>query len=274
MTSRNIPSFAPRGDTEIGFVEGKKVKITPQFMRWLDAFRIRVQNSADPAGIVRMTLGSTEPEGWLLLNGQTVTERLYPRLAEIFGATDGIVTLPDYSNRIAMGAGSLVSLMGTAGASTAMLTVEQMPRHSHAVADKGHRHGALDRGHTHDINVESHTHENAVLPDHDHDFSVPDHTHGLPSSFSSASSGGGLSVMSTPGGAVTGAGGAHSGTTAAQAETDIVIPEAEISATAIKSRADIEVKRATSNISVEDNGDGESFSILNPVFGVNYLVKT
>jgi len=166
--------------------------------------------------------------------------------------------------------------MGISGASTATLTVEQMPRHSHAITDLGHTHGASDRGHSHDLQMDSHTHEAQEDPDnkHTHAINDPGHFHG---------------DVSVRGGRVSGSGANRyqpGGNTATTTETTgivieespdditLIVDSAEVSGSALMSSADIRVHKARSNISIDDNGDGASFSILNPVFGVNYLVKT
>jgi len=266
--SRNIPSVAPRGDTHIGNVKGDKVYITREFLRWLDSFRVRVQDMRDGAGTIRMTSAAVEPDGWLFLNGQLVEERLYPDLAEIFGATGGYITLPDYSDRIAMGAGALVSLNGTAGAATVTLTTTELPTHNHAVVDKGHTHGATDKGHGHGFQAQSHTHE-VTESAHTHTINDPGHTH---------SSG----VVGGPVEAGTGGTGGGSGSTGSSATgisvnsatTDVEIDPAEVSGDVMKGRAEIKVERAQSNISTQGNGDQQPFSIIPPVFGVNWMVKT
>jgi|GEM_PF-1650718 len=269
--SRNIPSVAPRGDTHIGDVKGGKVFITREFLRWLDSFRIRVQDMRDGAGTIRMTAASVEPDGWLFLNGQLVEERLYPDLAEIFGATGGYITLPDYSDRIAMGAGALVSLNGTAGAATVTLTTTELPTHNHAVADKGHTHGATDKGHGHGFQAQSHTHE-VTESAHTHTINDPGHTHaGIAKSTAVNQSADG-GDHNTPASGATNS--ATTGISVNSATTDLEIDPAEVSGDVMKGRAEIKVERARSNISTQDNGDQQPFSIIPPVFGVNWMVKT
>ena len=266
--SRNLPNLAPRGDTQIGEVKGSKVFITREFLNWLNSFRIRVQDMREPAGVIRMTAGTVEPDGWLFLNGQVVEERLYPDLAEIFGASGGYVTLPDYSDRIAMGAGSLVALNGTAGAATVTLTINELPTHNHAVTDKGHTHGAMDKGHGHGFQAQSHTHETTETP-HTHTVTDPGHTHtsGVAGGPVEAGSGG-------TGGGSGSTGSATTGVSVDAATTSVVIDPAEVSGDVLKGKAEITVAKARSNITTEDNGDQQPFSIIPPVFGVNWMVKT
>lgn len=282
LGSRNIPSVAPRGDTEIGTVRGgNKVFISREFLRWLDGLRFRLQDTVTRAGTIIMTHETGEPDGWLVLNGQQVTERLYPRLAAIYGATGGIVTLPDMTNLLPMGAGSLVGNNETAGVSEITLSTEQMPRHSHPTIDQGHNHGAVDRGHEHSLQLDSHGHEATA-----EERAGFEHSHGLPSTTHThtngvrESTGNQLAagtdypnfVLRDVGGSSIGFGETETATTAL--DIAVTIEDAEVNGTVSPSHADICVHKAMSNITIEEVGDGASIGILNPVRGFYYWVKT
>lgn len=293
LRSKKVVSFSPRGI--IGHLtERKEVLLSNPFRQYLDQFRFRIENMAEPAGTVKMSFAATEPEGWFFLNGQTVDERLYPDLAEIFGAIDGIITLPDYTDRIAMGAGSIVALNGTAGAETVTLSREEMPRHNHGVTDPGHTHGAVDRGHTHDIQPDAHDHEATEDEDSQHTHSLPATTHTHTATQNAHDHSGGVEFTAgnelaagtdypRPESARTGS--ANEAISISEdgigiSETGepsdplvLEVSEEETTATAIKSRADIHVHKSKTGIETVEDGDGAPFSIIPPVFGVNWLVK-
>ena len=68
--------------------------------------------AAMPSGVVTMFFGSQIPSGWALC--------------------DGLNGTPDLRDRFVVGAGNLYPLAGTGGAAQHVLTVAEMPRHSHS----------------------------------------------------------------------------------------------------------------------------------------------
>lgn len=294
--SRKVPRFSPSGDDQIGNLSGGGVVASRLLLDWFDMVAIRLENMMTRAGSVIMTHEAGEPEGWLLLNGQQVTERLYPRLAAIYGATDGMVTLPDMSNRLAMGAGSLVALNDTAGVSEITLTTEQMPRHNHPVIDPGHLHGAEDRGHIHDRQDDSHKHTGEEADQgnqHKHSLEGVDHAHTTSQTDHVHANGLGFTVDNQlaagadhPRPVLADTGGEQANITIDDSalgslETgepvdplEIVVSEAETFGTNMSGCADIRVHKSKSNISTDAVGDNASINILNPVRGFNFLVKT
>lgn len=85
--------------------------------------------------------GSTAPDGWLLCNGQVATGPLITFLQAAgnpYGTSGGIPLVPNFNNRIAIGAGQGTSLTNrvlgsTGGAETVQLTSSQsgIPAHTH-----------------------------------------------------------------------------------------------------------------------------------------------
>jgi len=239
MTSRNIPSFAPRGDTEIGFVEGKKVKITPQFMRWLDSFRIRVQSQATEAGVVLDYAGSVAPDGYLICDGSQVSKSTYANLYAVVGDTFGTGTsttfaLPQQANRFRIGAGSIAALGQTAGSETITLTESQMPAHSHTVTDPGHEHAVTD-------------------PEHSHGVTDPGHTHTAAAPSGAADSATGAVTTSATSGNT---GSATTGVSVDNAATGVTVDSAE------------------TGVTVDDTGGGDAVNITPPAMGFNWIIKT
>lgn len=99
---------------------------------------------ATPLGTVLPFAGATAPEGFMLCDG---TELLASEHADLFavigtvygeGEAPGSFKLPDLRGRTAIGAGQGVDLSdrvlgAMAGAETHLLTVDEMPSHSHSL---------------------------------------------------------------------------------------------------------------------------------------------
>ncbi len=94
-------------------------------------------------GSMLMWPTATPPTGFLLCNGQTASRAAYAALFAIvgtlFGAGDGSTTftLPDYRDRMPVGAGTTYSANSLGGSKDASL-----PSHNHTatVTDPGHKH--------------------------------------------------------------------------------------------------------------------------------------
>lgn len=128
-----------------------------------------------PPGATVAYWGSTPPQGWLWLNGQTVSRTTYAALFAIFGTTygagDGSTTfvLPDCREVTFvgsdMGAGAAGRVSGaanpgaTGGQAQTVLTSAHIPQHDHGGSTSsagGHNHGgsmANDGDHVHGTGV-------------------------------------------------------------------------------------------------------------------------
>ncbi len=100
--------------------------------------------SAIPRGVIVMWSGAAAaiPAGWALCDGGTYT------------APDGTsVTTPDLRDRFIVGAGGSYAVGATGGEATHVLTVDEMPAHTHSVASAGsHTHTAtMEFGHSHAV---------------------------------------------------------------------------------------------------------------------------
>lgn len=91
-----------------------------------------------PVGSVQHYLGTTAPDGWLAMNGQTITngETLYPDFWAIIPASmksGANIVLPDCRGRVIAHQGSAPfnTFASTLGAATVALTTNEMPSHSH-----------------------------------------------------------------------------------------------------------------------------------------------
>ena len=101
-------------------------------------------------GEIKMWAVATAPTGHLLCDGSAVSRSTYSALFAIYGSTfgsgDGSTTfnLPDFRNRMPIGAGSTYALAATGGSATTTLVTANLPAHNHSatstVTDPGHLH--------------------------------------------------------------------------------------------------------------------------------------
>lgn len=199
-----------------------------------------------PAGTLIPSVSEVEPDSgaWKLCNGQTLSKAEYPRLYSIMSGrvteTETTFDLPDLRGRIMMGQGAAVDFGALAGAASVTLTVDQMPEHGHSINDPGHTHAFTGAEHSHTITDPGHTHTAAgVSETNEQPFISEDPS---PTPIASA-------VSAQTGSATTG--------------IDIDL------ATAGGANA-----TATTGISVQNAGGGSPVSIIPPVFGVNWMVRT
>jgi microcystin-dependent protein len=108
------------------------------------------QNSVLTGALIMWPTASA-PSGYLLCNGSAVSRTTYTALFAVvgttFGAGDGSTTfnLPNYADRMPIGAGTIAASIGASGGSaTTTLSTSNLPSHSHSatstVTDPGHVH--------------------------------------------------------------------------------------------------------------------------------------
>lgn len=91
--------------------------------------------SFEPVGSVKMYAGATEPDKWLFCQGQAVSRTTYAKLfaaiGTTYGAGDGSTTfnVPDFRDRMPIGAGNLYALNASGGSKDAII-----PYHNHSVS--------------------------------------------------------------------------------------------------------------------------------------------
>lgn len=73
------------------------------------------------------------PYGWLLLNGSTKEAAVYPKLAALFGVTEGTFVLPDMRNKVPRMM-STYAVGIRRGLDTITLTTANLPAHQHTLA--------------------------------------------------------------------------------------------------------------------------------------------
>ncbi len=129
-----------------------------------------------PAGVINIFAGSISPDGYLICDGSPVSRTEYADLFAVIGTTygegDGSTTfnLPDLQSRIPVGISAepeFDELGKTGGAKDHVLTVDEMPAHSHAGSTGeagGHDHG----GNTSSSGGHSHTGSTATAGTHSH----------------------------------------------------------------------------------------------------------
>ena len=94
-----------------------------------------------PTGGLMMWATSSAPSGWLLCNGAAVSRSTYSGLYAVvgttFGSGDGSTTfnLPDYRDRMPIGAGTTYSANSSGGSKDAIVV-----SHTHTATDSGHSH--------------------------------------------------------------------------------------------------------------------------------------
>jgi microcystin-dependent protein len=97
-----------------------------------------------PTGGLMMWPTSSAPSGWLLCAGAAVSRTTYSALFAVvgttFGSGDGSTTfnLPDYRDRMPIGAGTTYSANSTGGSKDAVVV-----SHTHTATDSGHTHTSV-----------------------------------------------------------------------------------------------------------------------------------
>jgi microcystin-dependent protein len=91
-------------------------------------------------GEIKMWGTSSAPSGYLICNGAAVSRTTYAALfavyGTVFGTGDGSTTfnLPNFTDRMPIGAGSTYSLAATGGSATTTLAEANLPSHSHTLS--------------------------------------------------------------------------------------------------------------------------------------------
>lgn len=93
-----------------------------------------------PVGTIMQYAGSTAPAGWMFCDGASFDPATYPDLYTVlgttYGGTSGAPLLPDFRGRAPIGVGTGTGLTArnrgdSVGAETHVLTIGQMPAHTH-----------------------------------------------------------------------------------------------------------------------------------------------
>lgn len=95
-----------------------------------------------PVGAIMAWWTDTPPDKWLLCDGTSVDSDDYPALAAVIGDTGGLVVLPDFTDRFLFGAGINDDVRDLGGENEHILTVAEMPAHTHDILRRGGLTGA------------------------------------------------------------------------------------------------------------------------------------
>ena len=105
-------------------------------------------------GEIKMWGTSSAPSGYLICNGAAVSRTTYAALYAVYGTTfgtgDGSTTfnLPNFTDRMPIGAGSTYSLAATGGAATTTISSANLPSHTHSFsATSGNPNTSLNHRH-------------------------------------------------------------------------------------------------------------------------------
>lgn len=132
---------------------------------------------ADPGNTVlarSIANGGVTPTGkeqYLMLDGNTYTQALFPKLYAMAAGTPGFTvsgtnfTVPNLQDT-----GRFLRMVSGNGNLGAKLS-NQNGTHTHSISDPGHSHGFYDVGHTHGVNDPSHAHS-VYDPGHSHTATV------------------------------------------------------------------------------------------------------
>ena len=94
--------------------------------------------SSGLVGEIKMWGVASAPTGYLLCNGAAVSRATYAALFAVYGTTfgsgDGATTfnVPDFRDRMPIGAGSTYSLAATGGSATTTISSSNLPSHTHS----------------------------------------------------------------------------------------------------------------------------------------------
>jgi len=114
-----------------------------------------VAQNAVLTGSLLMWPTTSAPSGYLNCDGSAVSRTTYSALFSVLGTTfgtgDGSTTfnLPNYTDRMPIGAGTIAASIGSSGGSaTTTLSTANLPAHNHSasVSDPGHAHNYLAWG--------------------------------------------------------------------------------------------------------------------------------
>ena len=115
-----------------------------------NAINAQVSGDTLPVGCIVPFTSDVVPENWLLCNGQAISRTEYALLFSIIGTTYGVgdgsttFNLPDLRGRVPLGKGTGTGaggetynfeLAGKGGEYSHILTVDEMPSHTHIIAD-------------------------------------------------------------------------------------------------------------------------------------------
>ena len=126
-----------------------------------------VQTNGTPTGGLMLWPTASPPANWLICNGSAVSRATYATLFAVVGTTFGVgdgsttFNLPNYTDRMPIGAGSSYAVNAQGGAASTTLTTTQLPAHTHSASSSSSSSfsgsagttSAVDLNHTHSYNL-------------------------------------------------------------------------------------------------------------------------
>jgi microcystin-dependent protein len=274
VTAQNIgPGTAGAGlfRDKIGQVLNfKRIMSQTGLIQWTDLGDRISLDLGIPAGVIWEWGGSIPPTGWLLCDGAIRKRSDYPALYQAigttFGAGDGSTTfgIPDCRGRVTLGAGQGAGLTnrvlgGMGGEENHILTVAEMPIHSHSATQPAHNHGVNDPTHAHSV----------YDPTHAHSIADPGHQHSYIYGNTSYQNQPGLGASSTM---VPPWFNNFSGWVGAAA-TNIGIYGAATGVAIYGAATNISIQYAQPGITVSNAGGGTSHNTMQPFLVINKIIK-
>lgn len=275
----------------IGYAGSVPVTPSDVFNRFQSELNRTVQDLTNggsvPTGTVIHGVWSAAPSGFLPCDGSTYQKRDYPELAALLGADYAVggaqFRTPNMADRLVIGAGDIAALFEAAGASSVRLTPENLAEHDHTVEIEEHSHSipALTveerTPHTHDVDDPEHSH-GVTDPQHSHGVTDPTHSHTSANAAGAADVAAGTDATS----AVSGATSSNAtGVTVDDASTGVTVDDASTGIT-VGTSSDLDmVTRGDTTDPVDGQtitsgtaGEGVAFSIIPPVLGLAFAIKT
>ena len=219
-------------------------------------------------GDLKNTLSKTPQEGWLLCDGTIYLITAFPALAAVIGSQSLLVgdpvnsfRVPDFRQKVAIGAVDNTQVNLTVGQNSQVLSVANLPTHTHTINDPPHNHSISDPGHNHSVSD----------PGHNHPVFDPGHAHSLYPYRRYAEGNGtrsdGAELTQIPGGSNTfpSVQNANTGVSIGAVGTGIWI---NASASGISSNSN------KSNVTVNNTGSNSQIDMRQAAIAVNVLIKT
>ena len=111
-----------------------------------------IQYAFQPTGSIQMYGGQYDniPNNWLLCNGASVSRTTYEKLFDIigtqFGGSGSTFNLPDLQAKFTRGATSSANAGTTGGEDTHVLTISEIPSHTHTQNAHSHTYSSAGQG--------------------------------------------------------------------------------------------------------------------------------
>jgi microcystin-dependent protein len=132
-----------------------------------------VQVNGTPTGGLMLWPTASPPANWLICNGAAVSRTTYATLfavvGTVFGAGNGSTTfnLPNYTDRMPIGAGSSYAVNAQGGTASTTLTTTELPSHSHSASSSSSSSSSFSgsAGTTGTTNIDHNHNESWAAPD-------------------------------------------------------------------------------------------------------------